>query len=216
MIERDHHRRRDQHPPVAIEREERERSEDVKVGLDASAGQVDEQRAHQHLRDGDGVARRGLARPQDGEQRREQADEAAEHDRRPDVQVDAADGARPRQRRDPQREDDAGDPLKAHQPGEQPIGAPVDVALVLVEERVGAARRRAQRAGFGESGVMEVTQSIQLPRVKERAAEHVRVRSRAAGSRFSSATSDCRPRLSPACARAPVMPPLNTSAPRSS
>ncbi len=38
--------------------------------------------------------------------------------------------------------DDAGDPLEAHQPGKQPVGAPVDVALVFVEEHVGAARRR--------------------------------------------------------------------------
>ncbi len=59
VIERDHHRCRNQDAPVAIEGEERERSEDVKVRLDASAGQVDEQRAHQHLRDGNRVAGRG-------------------------------------------------------------------------------------------------------------------------------------------------------------
>ena len=151
VVERDDHRRRNQHAPVAVEREERERSEDMKVGLDSSAGQVNEQRAHQHLRDGDRVARRGLARSQNGEERREHADEAAEHDGRPDVQVDRADGAGPRQRRHPHREDDAGDPLKAHQPGKQPICAPVDIALVLVEERVGAARRSADWASADQA-----------------------------------------------------------------
>ena len=64
VVERDHDRGRNQHAPVAIEREEGERSEDVEVRLDATAGQVDEQRAHQHLRDGDGVARRQLDRTQ--------------------------------------------------------------------------------------------------------------------------------------------------------
>jgi hypothetical protein len=46
-----------QDAPITIERQERERTEDVKVCLDTSTGQVDEQSAHQHLRDGDDVAR---------------------------------------------------------------------------------------------------------------------------------------------------------------
>ena len=147
VVERDHHRRWNQHAPVAVEREERERPEDMKVGLDSSAGQVNEQCAHQHLRDGDRVAREGLTRPQHGEQGWKQGDQAAEHDGRPDVQVDGADGTGPCQRRHPQREDDAGDPLKPHQPGKQPIGTAVDIELVLVEEHVGAARR--SRMGLG-------------------------------------------------------------------
>ena len=41
---------------------------------------------------------------------------------------------------DPQRERDAEQPLKRHQPGEQPIGPPMDVVLILGEQLVGAAR----------------------------------------------------------------------------
>ena len=130
VIERDDDRRRDEHPPVAVEREERQRAEDVEVRFDAAAGQVDEQRAHQHLRDGDGVARRRAARA--GTAR------AAPEDRQmtPPRKI-AAQTCRcvrltrpvPGQRRHPQREDDAGDPLERHQAGEQPVGALVDVAL---------------------------------------------------------------------------------------
>ena len=75
VIERHDDRRRDQDAPVAIERQERQRAEDVEVRFDAAAGEVDQQRAHQHLRDGDRVARRRPAGPQQAEQRREQADE---------------------------------------------------------------------------------------------------------------------------------------------
>ena len=48
----------DQHAPVAVEGQEGQRAEDVEVRLDAAAGQVDQQGAHEHLADGDGVARR--------------------------------------------------------------------------------------------------------------------------------------------------------------
>ena len=141
VIERDDDGGRNQHPPVAIEREERERAEDVEVRLDAAAGQVDQQRAHQHLRDGDDVARRQLAGAEPAEQRRENADDAAEDDRGPHVRVRAALRAFPGQRRDPQRERDAEQPLKPHQPGEQPIGPAMDVVLILGEQLVGAALR---------------------------------------------------------------------------
>ena len=94
VIQRDDDRGRDQHSPVAIEREEGERAEDVKVRLDPSSGQVDQERAHQHLGDGDDVARRRQARPEDAEQRREQADHAAHDERGPHVQVGDADRAR--------------------------------------------------------------------------------------------------------------------------
>ena len=67
-------------------------------------------------------------------------------DRRPDVQMRAADRAVPRQRRHPQREDDARDPLEAHQAGEQPVGAPVDVVLV----RRRTARRRGSVIAAGD------------------------------------------------------------------
>ena len=56
VIEGDDNRGGNQDPPVAIEREERQRPEHMEMRLDASAGQVDEQRAHQHLRNGYHIA----------------------------------------------------------------------------------------------------------------------------------------------------------------
>ena len=53
VVGRDDDRGRHEHAPVAIEGEEGERAEDVEVGLDAPAGEVDQQRRPQHLRDGD-------------------------------------------------------------------------------------------------------------------------------------------------------------------
>jgi hypothetical protein len=102
VIERDHDGGGNQNFPVTIEREERQRAKDVEVRLDAAARQVNQQRAHQHLRDGDDVARRQLAGAEPSEQRGEDADDAAEDDRGPDVRMSAALGARPGQRRDPQ------------------------------------------------------------------------------------------------------------------
>ena len=92
MVERDDDRRRNEHAPVAVEREERERAEDVEVRFDAAAGQMDQQRAHQHLRHGHGVPRRREARAEQREQRRRKADDAADDDGGPHVQVRAADG----------------------------------------------------------------------------------------------------------------------------
>ena len=139
-----------QHSPVAIEREERERAEHVKVGLDPAAGEVDEQRRPQHLRRRDHVARRGPAWSKEAQQRREQTDGPAEENRGPDVDVGATGRATTRQWRHPQREDDAGNPLKAHQAGEQPVGVPVDLLLVRGEElaRPGIDRRSQRSAGI--------------------------------------------------------------------
>ena len=120
----------------------------MEVRLDAPARQMDQQRAHQHLRRPRSCSGSRQARPEDAEQRRKEADRAAEEDRRPHVKVDAADRALPRERRYPEREDDAEQPLEGHQPRKQPIGSPVDVVLVLSEELA-----RAKRDGlFGLYG----------------------------------------------------------------
>ena len=134
MIGGDHRGGRNQHAPVAIEREKRQRAEDVEMRFEAPAAEVNQQRAHQHLRAGDRVARRRLAGTKHGERRGEQADRAAEENGRPDVHVRAADRAVPGERRHPQREHDPGEPLEAHQPGEQPIGALVNLAPGLREQ----------------------------------------------------------------------------------
>ena len=49
--------------PVAIERQQRERAEHVEVGLDAAAGEMDEQRRGEHLSDRDDMTRRCPPRP---------------------------------------------------------------------------------------------------------------------------------------------------------
>jgi hypothetical protein len=105
---------RDEHPPVAVEREERERAEDVEVGLDAAAREMYEQRRHQHLPGGYRVARRGRAGVAQRERDRQQVDRAAEKDRRPDVEVNLTRLPDPGARRDDARRDDARDPLQDH------------------------------------------------------------------------------------------------------
>jgi hypothetical protein len=54
----------DQDLPVAVEGQEGERAEDVEMGLDSPAGQVDQQRADEHLGDGHDVACRGGGAPE--------------------------------------------------------------------------------------------------------------------------------------------------------
>ena len=85
-----------------------------------------------------------MAGAEPAEQGGEEADHAAEEHRGPHVKMRAADVAFPRERRDPQRERDAEQPLERHQAGEQAIGAAVDVVLIGREQLAGAARD-----GFG-------------------------------------------------------------------
>ena len=188
----------------------------MKVGLDASAGQMDEQRAHQHLRNGDDVARRRHARPEQSEERRKQADDAAEDDRRPHVQVGPADGSIPRQRRHPQREDNPHEPLEGHEPGKEPVRPPVDVGAAPRQRVcVGLSDRRrvAQLSGEGEdmmwrSGATDGARDREQPKTD--------VARREGSFRSRSAINAARPALSPACPRAPVIPPLKTNSPRAS
>ena len=76
-----------------------------------------------------------------------QTDDAAEHERRPDVEMRAAGRALPGKRRDPQGEDDAEEPLERHQSGKQPIGPSVNVVLIFARtaRRRGAYRRLSVR-----------------------------------------------------------------------
>ena len=71
MIQGHDDRRGHQHAPVAIDREEGERAEDVEMRLDPAAAQVDEQGAHEHLGGRDDVSRRGLAGPGPGQEHRQ-------------------------------------------------------------------------------------------------------------------------------------------------
>ena len=71
VIQRDDDRGRNQDPPVPVERQERERTKYVEVRFDAAAGEVDQERTHQHLRDGDDVPRRRQAGSKQAQERRE-------------------------------------------------------------------------------------------------------------------------------------------------
>ena len=142
VVDRDHDRRRHQHPPVAVEREERERAEHVEVRLDAAAGQVDQQRRRQHLADGDRVARHG----QPGRRTASAMGSALiAPPRKTAAQtwmlgwlVEPAHVAR----RDPERRRDAEQPLHGHQHREHAVGLDERAPLQVVERLVRPPLRR--------------------------------------------------------------------------
>jgi hypothetical protein len=146
----------DEDAPIAVEGQKRERSEHVEVGFDAAAGQVNEQRAHQHLRDGHRVPGERVTRPNQRKARWKDADDSAEDEGGPDVYVDLARRPDPRERRDEQREDDAGQPLRTHEIRKHPIGALEDRQLMRVKERV-----RLIAIGF-ECGLRRVRSNVAL------------------------------------------------------
>src|SRR5262245_50948211 len=63
-------------------------------------------------------------------------DRAPDPERRPDVDVDPARGARPGLRRDREGDDDRGEPLEGEQAGEEVIRAARDPVQVLAEDHV--------------------------------------------------------------------------------
>ena len=60
MVGGDHDGRRNQHGPIAVKGDECERAKDIKMGLDPSAAQMNEQRPEEHLADGDDMASQEL------------------------------------------------------------------------------------------------------------------------------------------------------------
>ena len=126
--------------PVAVEGEEGEGAEDVEVRLDAPPGQVDQQRGHDHLPGRNGVAREDPARPPDREADRNERRRATEKDGRPHVDVRAARGAHPGQRRDPVGRGNGRQPLEQHKAPEQAIRPLVDPLAVRAEELPGPSR----------------------------------------------------------------------------
>src|SRR5437867_70280 len=72
--------------------------------------------------------------PGEREKDREGGDGATEKDCRPDMNMNPAFSARPRPRGDPQRGEDSGDPLRGHEPCEQPVSPLQDPFPVLLVE----------------------------------------------------------------------------------
>ena len=199
MIHDDHRGSRDEHAPVAVKRQEGQGAEDVKMGFDAAAGQVDQQRPHEHLGDGDELPRRQTPRPEKRQPDRQADNDAAEEQGRPDVGVNLADVPGPGLRRDPQGQHDAGQPLEGQQPRKQTIGATADLLLVLVKKDPGslldkpsaclviallASRRVSLGAGLGR-GLKGATENRAMSPVSP--CPRSRRRSRRPGRR-------CRPR----------------------
>src|ERR1700687_5143415 len=62
------------YPPVAIESKNSQGAEDMKMSLDTTARQVDEQRTYKHLADGNHVTSCGCPRPQPTQQHRKEGE----------------------------------------------------------------------------------------------------------------------------------------------
>ena len=135
-------RRGHEHAPVAIERQKRERHEDMEVRLDPASREMNQEYRHEHLADGHRVACRGPARLQERQCDRIGRDDPAKQDRQPDVQMRPALRAGPRPRRDPQCRGDGAEPLDDHQRGEEPIGVAADLQVLFMEDRRRAVDRR--------------------------------------------------------------------------
>jgi hypothetical protein len=131
MIERDDHRPCDEDLPVAVEGEEGQRAEHVEVGLDAPAGEVDEQGRREHLPSRDNVTRQCATWAQHHEQDGERRDDATDDYRGVDVDVRLTIRARPRPGRNPERGGDGRHPLAHHQRGEEAVGAVSQRRLLL-------------------------------------------------------------------------------------
>ena len=121
----------DQDAPIAVEREECERAEDVKVHFDAAAVEVDEEGGKEDLGDGDDVAGEDFAGAAPDEREREE-DYDAEQKCCPDMGMDCADGAVPGAGGNREGEDDGGHPFEDEEAGEEAVGANPNLALVDV------------------------------------------------------------------------------------
>ncbi len=213
MIARHHERGGQEQSPVAIESQERERAEDVKVRLDAAAAQVDEQRRKHHLRDRDAVPRERRARvpvDQDDGRNRQQC---ARKKRVINVQVGRAQLALPGERRPHERDADREGPLSDQEPGEHAVPARVDRHELAVVKL-----RRAHRdlyAGLEGHAAHRGPSSREQPYTAPLAtsADANAFGTGALVSSASNASNRCRAGLSPSWPRAGVMPPLNVSVP---
>src|SRR5690242_2295464 len=98
MVGSDDNRRRDEYSPISVKCQKGQRAEDMEVSFDATAGQVNQQRGHQHLRGCDYIARRLCTRELEGQDDRKETNRPAEEDRSPNVDMCLTGGAPPRER----------------------------------------------------------------------------------------------------------------------
>ena len=121
LVEPDHHRRGDEHAPVPVERQERQRAEDVEMHLRPPAGQVDEQGGKQHLPDRDGVAGEVRTRVPEDKEDRHAREHPAEHGGGEDFDADEAQVRDGRVGAAPGGHGDAREPFESEQHGEHPV-----------------------------------------------------------------------------------------------
>ena len=124
----------DEHSPVAVERQERQRSKHVEVSLDAPLREMNQQARHQQLGDAYDLSREALARMRPRQPNRKADNQRAQHHRRPDMRMQLTLMPGPGERRNPQRRRDARHKLKRQQAGKHLIGPPILLRALLQRE----------------------------------------------------------------------------------
>ena len=127
-------RARHHDPPVTVEGQERERSEDVEVRLGLAPGQVNQQGRHQHLPDRDQVPGHHLARPRQCQEDRQAGDRAAQSERDQERGVPLMPRPDPGLRRDVERRQHRRDPLEAEQARKQAVVPPQHALPLPLEQ----------------------------------------------------------------------------------
>src|ERR1051326_3392592 len=106
----------------------------MKVRLNPSAGEMDQQGGHQHLSDGDSMPGKGTTgsgqRQEDGQAR----NRAAQKNRGPNMQMRLAVWSVPGLRGDPQSSHYSRQPLANHETRKETVGALVDLLLMLTKQ----------------------------------------------------------------------------------
>lgn len=141
MVRGHHNGRRNQHLPVAINRQECQRTEHMKMRFEAAAGQVNQEGRGEHLAHGNGMPRDRLAGLFPDQPDGKAGDGPADEYRGPDVDVDLALGANPGAGRNPDGGGNPGEPLENHQVGKQTVGPAIDAVLMLFKEFLAAFQR---------------------------------------------------------------------------
>ena len=152
---------------VAVEGKERQGPEDVEMGLDPPARQVDEENRREHLAYGDTLAGHERPRLSKNEDDGENGNQAAQNDGGPDVRMKARGKALPAPRRRPYRERHAEQPLRRHEHEKEPVGLLVAPAALMLQDR-----RRPNL-----EGVILFRRAIHRPLHPERASSRKRRRS---------------------------------------
>src|SRR5690242_3699307 len=79
-----------QHAPIAVKGQNRERTKDMKMRFNAPTGEMDEQSRHQHLPNGNGMACQRLAGLSQGEENGQYRNQASQKQGGEDVNMDVA------------------------------------------------------------------------------------------------------------------------------